>query len=362
MPLQIVRNDITRLEVDAIVNTTNPEMVGYSGVDLAVHSAAGEGLDRECEKLAPIPEGIAVATGGYDLPCKYIIHTCGPVWEGGDHGEKEQLESCYISCLLKADELKCGSVAFPLISSGTYGYPRDRVLQLAVGIITEFLFEHEMNVYLCVYDRNSYELSQKLFSDVKEYIDDNYVDNTEQYNYYEPPVTMPECSCEICADMRPADADEKRREASRRRPSGRKIKTESYSMCIAGERVPHGKKDDLFPLDMGFAEMLFHLIDERKMTDVECYKKANVSRKTFSKIKSVRTYRPSKQTALAFAVALELDLDETGALLRTLGFSLSHSILFDVIVEYFIKNRNYDIFEINTVLFDRDLPCLGEGF
>ena len=164
MPLQIIRQDITKMQVDAIVNTTNKKMIGYSGVDLAVHTAAGPELDKLCRELTPLGLGTAKITPAFNLPCKYIIHTSGPVWEGGNNGETELLISCYNECLKLAKENDCETVAFPLISSGTYGYPKDKVLKIAINTISTFLFNNEMTVYLLVYDKKSYELSEKLFS------------------------------------------------------------------------------------------------------------------------------------------------------------------------------------------------------
>lgn len=176
MPLQIIRQDITKMHVDAIVNTTNEEMVGYSGVDLAVHEGAGPLLDIECAAIAPLGLGTAKITKGYYLPAKYIIHTSCPVWHSGLYGESIILKSCYIESLKLAVENNCNSVAFPLISSGTYGYPKDRVLKFAIQVIKEFLFDHEMMVYICIFDRTSYEFSKKLFSEINDIISDDYTE------------------------------------------------------------------------------------------------------------------------------------------------------------------------------------------
>ena len=182
MPLHIIRQDITKLKVDAIVNTTNQEMIGYSGVDFAIHAIAGKEMDIECARIAPLGLGQVKITNGYGLPCKYVIHTSGPVWQGGLLGESIILRSCYIESLKLAVENKCRSVAFPLISAGTYGYPKDQVLKFAVQTITEFLYKNELNVYLCVFDKESYSFSQKLFYDIKAFIDDEYVDEYDDGN------------------------------------------------------------------------------------------------------------------------------------------------------------------------------------
>ena len=341
MPLQIIRQDITKMRVDAIVNTTNEEMVGYSGVDLAIHTIAGAELDAECAKLAPLGLGQAKLSGAYGLPCKYVIHTSGPVWRGGLVGESIILRSCYIESLKLAVKSGCRSVAFPLISSGVYGYPKDQVLKFAIQTITEFLFDHELTVYLCVFDKESYSFSQKLFSDIQEFINDEYVDEHDEdfYEAFDGSIDeMPMAKCiqaPMCADaMMP-----------------RKRETSS----AAGKSLREYMKQ----MDRSFQEMLFDLIDESGMTDVECYKKANVDKRTFSKIKSNKDYKPSKQTVIAFAISLQLDMDTTQELLATAGFTLSRSKVFDKIIRYFIHNGNYDIFEINEALFEFDQQLLG---
>lgn len=327
MPLQIVRQDIIKMRVDAIVNTTNEEMVGYSGVDLAVHEGAGPLLDIECAKIAPLGLGSAKITKGYNLPAKYIIHTSGPVWQGGLVGESIILKSCYIESLKLAVANGCHSVAFPLISSGTYGYPKDQVLKFAIQVITEFLFEHEMIVYLCVFDRKSYEFSKKLFTEISDIIDDGYAEVYDE-----------KCFSEVT-------------ETEKQFTDG-KIRS--------GSAADKTLQEYMKAMEKPFAYKLFDLIDERGMTDVECYKKANVDKKTFSKIKcNPQTYKPSKQTAVAFAIALKLDLDETQELLASAGLTLSRSFTFDKIIRYFIQKEVYDIFEINEALFEFDQILLG---
>lgn len=334
MPLQIVRHDITKMRVDAIVNTTNEEMVGYSGVDLAVHTAAGPELDKECERVAPLGLGMAKVTGAYDLPCKYVIHTSGPVWQGGLLGESILLKSCYIEALKLAYDKRCKSVAFPLISSGTYGYPKDQVLRFAIEVITEFLYEHEMMVYICVLDRTSYEFSQTLYAELS-----RVIASDDEDEYFSPTLSdaiiEKECVAEEPIMMAPSVAE--------------------FS-SVKGKTLQEYMK----AMDKSFAYKLFDWIDARGMTDVECYKRANVDKKTFSKIKcNPQTYKPSKQTAVAFAIALRLDLEETQDLLASAGLTLSRSFVFDKIIRYFIQNEVYDIFIINEALFEFDQVLLG---
>ncbi len=345
MPLQIIRQDITKMNVDAIVNTTNAEMVGYSGVDFAIHQGAGTELDNACQKLSPLGLGQAKITKGYNLPAKHIIHTSGPIWRGGLEGESIILKSCYLESLKLAVENNCQSVAFPLISSGVYGYPKDQVLKFAIQVISEFLFEHEMMVYLCVFDKTSYEFSKKLFTEISEIIDDKYVEEHDE-----------DCMAEL-ANFEAIFAKSKRICEKRSIELCEALPPSSYP---AGSAKNKTLQEYMKSMDKPFAYKLFDLIDARGMTDVECYKKANVDKKTFSKIKcNPKTYKPSKQTAVAFAIALKLNLEETQDLLASAGLTLSRSFTFDKIIRYFIQKEIYDIYEINEALFEFDQVLLG---
>lgn len=350
MPLQIIRQDITKMRVDAIVNTTNGEMIGYSGVDLAVHDAAGPELDVECAKLAPLELGSAKITKGYGLDAKYIIHTSGPIWQGGHVGESAILRSCYTESLKLATEYGCDTVAFPLISSGVYGYPKDEVLKFAIQVITEYLFDHELTVYVCVYDRRSYEFSKKLFTEISEFIDDKYVEEHDEDSVLALEEFERECTKAIQPDIH-CSKDLKR-------PCS--IEPKMFCISTCDSEADRSLQEYMKSMDKPFAYRLFDLIDRRGMTDVECYKKANVDKKTFSKLKcNPDTYKPSKQTAVAFAIALELDIDETQDLLASAGLTLSTAFVFDKIIRYFILKGNYNIFEINEALFEFDQVLLG---
>lgn len=336
------------MHVDAIVNTTNEKMIGYSGVDIAVHNAAGKELDELCRSLPPLGLGEVRVTPAFRLDAKYIIHTSGPVWHGGLQGESIILKSCYLESLKSAVEHGCESVAFPLISSGAYRYPKDKVLKFAIQVITEFLYDHELTVYLCVYDRSSYEFSRELFDDIREFIREDKTDFSEysiRSSRPEPCESTFLCDEEICDCGVGAPIC-----ASVLAP--KKIKSDSVRNKTLEEYMQS--------MDKSFAYKLFDLIDESGMTDVECYKKANVDKKTFSKIKcNPKTYKPSKQTAVAFAIALQLDLDETQDLLASAGLTLSRSFTFDKIIRYFIQKEIYDIFVINEALFEFDQVLLG---
>ena len=330
MPLEIVRNDITKMMVDAIVNAANESLLGGGGVDGAIHYAAGPKLLAECKTLGGCKTGKAKITGGYNLPAKYVIHTVGPIYEDGKHGEKALLESCYRESLALAKAHNCETVAFPLISSGVYGYPKDQALKVAIDVISDFLLENEMKVYIVIFDKAAYKISEKLFSDIAEYIDDNYVDEHTDYRRESMCLNMPMQSI---------------------------MANEIYECkALFAEDDLNSK---LKQIDESFSQMLLRKIDEKGMTDAECYKKANIDRKLFSKIRSDVHYKPSKPTAIAFAISLELTLDETEDMLKKAGFALSHSNKFDIIIEYFISKGNYNIFEINEALFAFDQSLLG---
>ena len=335
MPLIIVRNDITKMPVDAIVNAAKESLLGGGGVDGCIHRAAGPELLQECRRLGGCKTGDAKLTKAYRLPCKYVIHTVGPVWNGGKCGEREQLASCYRTSLALAQAHSCETVAFPLISSGVFGYPKDQALRVAVDTISEFLAENDMTVYLVVFSRAAYQIGNKLFADIASYIDDHYVD---------------------------AHTD------SRRERMRRSFDLQSQPLSVYEDAAPQyasasvasDNLDDLLAhLDAGFSETLLKLIDRSGKKDAEVYKKANVDRELFSKIRNNPDYKPSKSTAIAFAIALELNLDETRDLIARAGYALSASSKFDVIIEYFIMQRDYDIFKINEALFAFDQSLLG---
>ena len=344
MPIQIVRNDITKMQVDAIVNAANNTLLGGGGVDGCIHRAAGKGLLEECKTLGGCETGQAKITKGYNLPCKYVIHTVGPIWHGGNAGEKALLESCYRSSLELAKAYGCETVAFPLISAGVYGYPKAQALQVAVDSITSFLIENDMLVYIVIFDKSSFQIGEKLFSDIASYIDDKYVETNFEFIH--------------------TRTDEAGQSVLLGETNILSVESEPVAMsapCSPTAPAPKAAslQDMVDQIDESFSQMLLRKIDEKGMTDAQCYKKANVDRKLFSKIRSDIHYRPRKTTAIAFAVALELDLDETKDMLMKAGFALSHSNKFDIIIEYFISRKNYNIFEINEALFAFDQSLLG---
>ena len=357
MPFEIVRNDITKMNVDAIVNAANRSLLGGGGVDGAIHRAAGPELLAECSTLGGCETGEAKITKGYRLPARYVIHTVGPIWYGGHSGEKELLSACYRHSLELAVENGCESVAFPMISAGAYGYPGDQAMAVAVETITGFLMDHDLMVYLVVFGRDSFLNSKKLFRDVKEYIDDVYaethvrkhMESRREQLWRENEKEALDFDMEISGALQESTICDAQDLCAAPMPSA----APSFA-------APDWEKI-LKQQDEGFSRTLIRLIDERNMKDSDCYKRANIDRKLFSKIRSNPDYKPSKQTALAFAVALELNLRETRDLLKRAGFSLTRSSKLDIAMEYFITHRIFNIYEINETLFELDLPLLGSG-
>ena len=355
MPFEIVRNDITNMQTDAIVNTANPNPVIGTGVDSGIHKKAGYKLLEARKQIGCIDFGDAAITPGFDLDAKYVIHTVGPIWQDGNHREEQILASCYRKSLELAKNHGCESIAFPLIATGNYGFPKPLALQIAVREISAFLMENEMQIYLVVFGREAFALSEKLFKSVSSYIDENYI-RSKTLDEYGAKGMLSACFNARCiSDCQAWD---------------RRVYEESRSSEILDEcpDMPLGAGMPMAPddwgillkdLDAGFSETLLKLIDRTGKKDSEIYKKANVDRKLFSKIRNNIDYKPSKTTALAFAFALELDIDETKDFIGRAGFALSHSSKFDVIVEYFLINRNYNIYELNEVLFAFDQPLLG---
>lgn len=335
MPLEIIRNDITKVHVDAIVNAVNSSLLGGGGVDGAIHRAAGPELLEECRTLGGCKVGQAKITKGYRLPAKYVIHTVGPVWHDGKSDEEKLLTDCYKNSLALAKEYNLENIAFPLISSGAFGYPKDKALKTAISVIGEFLLSNEMTVFLVVYDKAAFVLSEKLFSSITQYIDDKYIE--------EHPFNRRRSRIEETHIL-----EEYYVEEPMQSPMETPLKKRKQRL-----------KDVIRHMDETFSQMLLRLIDEKAMTDAETYKKANIDRKLFSKIRNDINYKPSKPTVIAFAIALNLNLDETKDLLLKAGFALSHSSKFDIIIEYFIEDGNYNIFEINEALFAFDQNMLG---
>ncbi|MGV3465954.1 MAG: macro domain-containing protein [Heyndrickxia sp.] len=333
MPLELIRQDITKMQVDGIVNAANTALQMGGGVCGAIFHAAGVSeLQKACDKIGECKVGEAVITDGFRLDAKYIIHTPGPIWQGGGNQEADLLKASYINSLKLAKEYKCDSIAFPLISTGIYGYPKEEALQIAISTISSFLLENDMLVYLVVFDKKSFGISNKLFASIHEYIDEHYVEEAEK--------VFSRRRIEQFDLMESLQAPDIYQE--------KKLSEESYSLA-----------NRLNQLEESFSERLLRFIDEKGLTDAETYKRANIDRRLFSKIRNSIDYTPTKKTAMAFAIALKLDLDETLDLLMTAGYTLSYSSKFDVIIQYFMEQNNYNIHEINEALFAFDQPLLG---
>lgn len=338
MPFTIVRQDITKMTVDAIVNAANTDLAMGGGVCGAIFKAAGvQELQAACNQVAPIKTGEAAITPSFALPCKYVIHAVGPVYRHWNAQQSEALlRSAYTESLRLASKNHIQSIAFPLISSGIFGYPKDEALKVASSAITDYLQSSDIDVFLAVFDKTAFAVSEKLLGEIESYIDEHYVEEHR---------------------IRRRDLLDVEREAL---SDDAIINYNAPMPSMAAPAAAGTGIDELVGnLDEPFGKTLLRLIDTKGKTDVEVYKRANIDRKLFSKIRTGKGYMPGKRTILALAIALELTLDETDDLLERAGFALSRSQKFDVIVEYFIVSGRFDIFEINEVLFKYDQPLLG---
>ena len=342
MPFEIVRNDITNMCVDAIVNSANPRPIIGLGTDSSIHKKAGPELLAARKKIGNLSMGQAAITPAFRLPAKYVIHTVGPVWDGGSYGEEALLRSCYDRSLQLALEHACKSIAFPLIATNNYGFPKDKALQIAVSAFSAFLLEHEMLIYLVVFDRSAYKLSEKLMSSIASYIDDHYVAAWEETVYGG-------------REAYRRQINQRRRDIDLyRKPTAQEIPSVSMPISRAASLPAFLKQ-----ADAGFTETLLTLIDKTGKKDSEIYKKANLSKQHFSKIRNNPDYKPTKQTAIALALALELDLEQTKDLIGRAGYALSNSSKFDLIIRYFIEQKKYNVVEINMALYEFDQSLLG---
>ena len=348
MPFQIVRNDITKMQVDAIVNTANPLPTYGSGIDTAVYEAAGKSeLLALREKIGEAMPGTSFVTEGLSLPAKAIIHTVGCPWQGGGKGEEQILRSCYQSVFALALEQGFESLAIPLLASGSYGFPKGIALRIALSEIEAFMADHDLSLFLVVFDEKSFSLSAELYGDIDTYINDHYVEEKVKEEYFGGAMG----AASMSAPMKSAFAKPRLFSAA--------LRDEAF--VISGKQAGEARSlDDVIQnLDKSFMELVFSFADEKGLTDVQVQKRANLDRKAFSKLKCGTTKNPSKSTALALSVALQLSLDETKDLLSRAGLALSPCSRQDLIVQYFIERQAYDIYEINLALFEHGEPLLG---
>ena len=331
MPLQISRNDINSIKVDAIVDPTDNFFSGSGGTDKLIQEAAGTKLQETISEIGYIDNGTALITMAYNHPnARYIIFTCGPIYLDGNHNEAKILSSCYRQSLELAKEHDLESIAFPLVSSGSFSFPKGEALKIATDTITSFLLINEMDVYLLVYDKESFDSANKLYTDIKDYLNENL---------------------EV-------------EEAKEERSTNNSFKFSSISSFFKPKKENYYDEEQSFFAsrfipDESFSETLIRMIDEKGMHDPEVYKKANIDRKLFNHIKNTKNYRPKKETAVALAIGMELDINETDDLLERAGYVLSRSSKFDLIIRYCIENGIYDIYRINEILFEEDQKTLG---
>lgn len=350
MSFKIIRNDITKVKADVIVNTANPKPIYEDGTDAAIYHAAGaDALLAERKKIGCIQAGELAVTAAFSLAAKYIIHTVGPVWVDGEHNEFQILENCYVHSLEKALALGCESIAFPLIATGVYGFPKDKALEIAVSVFSRFLQEHEIQIILVVFDKASFQLSGQIVGEIDSYIDENYV----KRSYGEFP-------CGDCGRS-PREAVlcniQDTREYSSYAIQSNSVESQLFSKSARSKEKSF--EEEFEELGMTFHDKLFELIDQSGMDNKDIWKKANLDRKHFSKIQCDIHYHPKKKTVMALCIALQLDLDQTKDLLARADWALSPSSKRDLIVQKAIMNHEYDIMKLNMILFQYTNEVLG---
>ena len=353
MPFRIIRNDITKVRADAVVNSANPDPEVGTGADSAVYEAAGKDLMlAERKKIGAMKPGEAAVTPAFHLPAKYVIHTVGPVWIDGKHGEFDVLRSCYRKSLLLAEHLGCESIAFPLIATGNYGFPKDKALDIALAVIRDHLEYSELNVTLVVFDRSAYHTASGLTEQIEEFIDENYVGSQTEVEYGSQAGPLSD-------HVLPRRRGNRREEAVLREESFRDSAPAFPRPARFGKKKEKASLEDIVNnLGESFQKRLLRMIDERGMTDPEVYKRANLDRKLFSKIRCSEDYIPKKKTIVALAIALRLNLDDTRDLLASAGLLLTNNSKSDLIVIFCLENGIYDIYEVNALLFKFGEPVL----
>lgn len=358
MPFKIVRNDITKMQVDAIVNTANRLPVYSEGTDSAIYEAAGvEELLAERRKIGTLEEGQAAITPGFRLPARYIIHAVSPLYIDGESGEEELLRSCYRKSLVLAFEKGCKSMAFPLIATGSFGYPKEEGMRIALDEINAFLLKHEMFIYLVVFDTEATRLGRNVYPALEEYIDRHYVEEQKKREYWFPlqavvsAVPKRRGANSSSAFLREeAELCEMAVAPAAPAPDEEAILEERESTL--GDRLKH--------LTDTFQEYLMYLIENKGLSNADVYKSAYLTKQLFSKIKLNPDYHPDKGTALRLCVGAQLNLDETKDLLARAGYALSPCDKRDVIFSFFIEQGIYDMLDIDIALEEHGLPCFIE--
>ncbi len=339
MPLKIIRNDITTMKVDAIVNTANEEPIYSTGIDKAVYKAAGEQELLEArKKIGYMDEGEVAITSGFKLPARYIIHAVSPFYIDGESGEEDKLRSCYQKSLKLACENGCKSIAFPLISTGNYGYPKEEGIRVAIDEINAFLLKKDMLIYLVVFDSESTRLGMNVYPNLKEYIDNNYVETKSKFEYR---VTSVE---------------------KKKAPSFASLPIRCDKMAVVDDcgMYEEALNERMEHISDTFQQYLFYLIEQKGLTNAQVYKSAIITKQLFSKIKLNENYHPDKATAMRLCVGAKLNLDETKDLLARAGYALSPCDKRDIIFKFFIENEIYDMIEIDIALEENGLPCFIE--
>lgn len=348
MSLRVVRNDITKMDTEAIVNTANPHVAVGPGCDKAVYKAAGYDklLDYRREHIGEVAEGEVFITPGFGLKAKYIIHAVSPMFIDGQSGEEEKLRSCYRKSLDIAVSYGITSVAFSLISTGSFGYPKEEGMMIAADEINRFLSDHEMDVYLVVFDKASTQIGRRKFSDIDEYISERYVDAAEEEETGSIPYGE-SLRPQIAYDAAPVRNVSRRNERVLERPKASRLEE---NLSDLDERIKH--------VDDTFSEYLMYKIHEKGLKNSEVYKKALVDKKIFSKIKNNPDYHPNKLTAMCLCVGAQLNIDEAKDLLLRAGYGFSPCDKTDIIFEYFIEHGFYDMIDLDIQLEEHGLPCI----
>lgn len=328
MPFQIIREDITRVKVDAIVNPTDEFYSHSGGTDKRIHDVAGDELYIELRKHGCLSVGDALITSSFNMNnCKYIIHTVGSVYVDSSYNKEKLLRRCYRKVLECALDNNIESIAIPLISTGSFNYPKKDALRVATNVITNFIYEHELDVYLLVYDKEAFDISNSLYRDIHDYLEDNGI--YDEVRSYRPSMSFGFMS-------KPASLDEE---------------------CNPDREFSFVD----FVEDESFNDCLRRIIREKNLIESDVYKRANLTKQAFNGIYNEGKV-PKKNNVLALCIGLRLNIDEADDFIEKAGYSFSRGNKHDYIVRYFLENGIYDVYKINEILINEDLPYLGSKY